>query len=558
MRVQGKGVSGGIAIGRLFYLDGMRELLPQYAVADSEAEMQRFLTAKELAAERLNQLCQKALIRVGREQSLIFEFHQMMLEDHKFLGIVEDIIRNQHLNAEYAVNEAARQVSALFHNMDDPYFQARSDDVYDSARTLLDALTGSAPRLMAAAEPVILAAQELMPSETLQLEKENLLGFVINEGSVDSHTSILARTMGIPAVIHLPHLLKNHNGELVIVDGSTGQVIFSPDAQTLRHYQRMQEDYHRYQQLLHTQIGLENVTKDGRRISLLANIGSAEDVAAVLDNDAAGIGLFRSEFIYLGRGSAPEEEEQFAIYRQVVQAMGGKRVVIRTLDIGADKRVAYFPDYQEENPAMGYRAIRICLKEQELFVTQLRAIYRASAFGRVSIMFPMIVSLEEVLAVKALTEQVKQSLRAQGLPFSDQVELGIMIETPAAAMISDLLAKEVDFFSVGTNDLVQYTLAADRLNPKVEEICNSHHPAILRLIRIAADAIHREGKRIGICGEMAADPQMTRAFLEMGIDELSMAPSMILEIRRHLRSLDLSCDEGREQAKRISVGPVPV
>lgn len=543
MTSQGKGVSGGIAIGRLAYVDRRRDILPQYSVEDSAAEMERFRTAYAQAVVQLQQLRQKALLRAGKEQSLIFEFHQMMLEDSKFQTVVNDIILNQHMNAEYAVQEAAQRLSAIFYALDDPYFKARASDVFDSARTLLDALMGEEMEEIETDGPVILAARELMPSETLQLDKEMLLGIVTSEGSNDSHTSILARTMGIPAVIRLPQLLEEHDGELVIVDGTTGNVVFSPDEATLMRYQALQREHEEYQELLRTQIGLENVTRDGKKTLLMANIGSAEDLPAVLANDAGGIGLFRSEFIYLGRPSAPSEDEQFEAYKSAAQAMNGKRVIIRTLDIGADKKVDYFPMLPEDNPAMGYRAIRLCLKERELFTTQLRAIYRASAYGNIAVMFPMIVSLQEVRAVKALVHTVQDSLRREGIPFSDNVELGIMIETPASALISDELAKEVDFFSVGTNDLIQYTLAADRQNPRVEEICDPHHPAVLRLIRMAADAIHREGKWIGICGEMAADPEMTGEFLRMGIDELSMAPTKVLEVRKHLRELDLSSEK---------------
>lgn len=540
MTSQGKGVSGGIAIGRLAYLDRRRDILPQYSIEDSAAEMERFRNAYAQAVTQLQHLRQKALMRAGKEQSLIFEFHQLMLNDSKFQNVVTDIILNQHMNAEYAVNEAAQRLSAIFYALDDPYFKARASDVFDSARTLLDALMGKEPEEIEADAPVILAARELMPSDTLQLDKELLLGFVTSEGSTDSHTSILARTMGIPAVVRLPELLAEHDGELVIVDGMTGNVVFSPDQETLQRYQALQAEYRQYQELLRTQIGLENVTKDGRHIELMANIGSAEDLPAVLENDAGGIGLFRSEFIYLGRDSAPSEDEQFEAYKSAALAMKGKRVIIRTLDIGVDKTVDYFPMLPEDNPAMGNRAIRLCLNEPEVFMTQLRAIYRASAYGNIAVMFPMIVSLQEVRTIKELARQAQDSLRRKGIPFSENVELGIMIETPASALISEELAKEVDFFSVGTNDLIQYTLAVDRQNPRVESIYDPYHPAVLRLIRMAADAIHREGKWIGICGEMSADLKMTGEFLKMGINELSMAPAKVLEVRKHLRELDLN------------------
>lgn len=539
MSTQGKGVSGGIAIGRLAFLDRRREILPQYVVEDSAAEMERFRKAYAQALVQLQYLREKALLRAGREQSLIFEFHQLMLGDSKFQNCINDIILNQHMNAEYAVNEAAQRLSAIFYSLDDPYFKARASDVFDSARTLLDVLMGKEQEELEVDGPVILAARDLMPSDTLQLDKDLLLGFITSEGSTESHTTILARTMGVPAVIRFPELLESHDGELVIVDGTTGNVVFNPSPATLRHYQGLQAEYEEYKELLRTQIGLENVTKDGTSIQLLANIGSAEDLPTVLSNDAGGIGLFRSEFIYLGRDSAPTEDEQFEAYKSAALAMKDKRVIIRTLDIGADKTVDYFPVIPEDNPAMGYRAIRLCLKELDIFITQLRAIYRASVFGNIAIMFPLIVSLEEVRTIKKLVEDVKTSLRVEGIPFSENVELGIMIETPAAAMISDLLAKEVDFFSVGTNDLIQYTLAADRQNPRMEGIYDPHHPAVLRLIRMAADAIHAEGKWIGVCGEMAADLSMTETFLRMGIDELSMAPIKVLEVRKHLRELDL-------------------
>ncbi|MCI9455701.1 MAG: phosphoenolpyruvate--protein phosphotransferase [Oscillospiraceae bacterium] len=538
--IKGKAISGGIAVGKLRYYNHDRREPVQYTVDDPELEVERFYQARVEAIGRIQELYMKALQRAGEQPSLIFQVHQVMLEDMDFEEAIIDIIRNERKNAEYAVYRAAQKMSLMIATLDDPYLQERSTDVIDSAYTLLDALAGRNIREMEGEGPVILAARDLMPSETLHVDQERLLGFITNHGSVNSHSAILARNMGVPAVAQLPEELEQHNGETVILNGITGQVVFCPDPETLAQAVAQQRAYRGQEEDLKSLLGLENITRDGQRIHLCANIGSVGDLSLALCNEAEGIGLFRSEFLFLGKDRPPSEEEQFVTYRAAAERMGGRRVIIRTLDVGGDKRADYFRLPEEENPSMGYRAIRVSLGQPNLFRIQLRAFYRAAVYGNLALMLPLITSVEEIRAVKELIKQVQAELLAERKPFAECVELGIMIETPAAVMISDRLAREVDFFSIGTNDLIQFTLAADRQNPKVENVFRPHHPAVLRMIQIAANAIHKEGKWIAICGEMAADTTLTETFLALGIDELSMSANSILRVRQKVRSLDMS------------------
>ena len=538
--IKGKAISGGIAVGKLRYYNHDRREPVQYTVDDPELEVERFYQARVEAIGRIQELYMKALQRAGEQPSLIFQVHQVMLEDMDFEEAIIDIIRNERKNAEYAVYRAAQKMSLMIATLDDPYLQERSTDVIDSAYTLLDALAGRNIREMEGEGPVILAARDLMPSETLHVDQERLLGFITNHGSVNSHSAILARNMGVPAVAQLPEELEQHNGETVILNGITGQVVFCPDPETLAQAVAQQRAYRGQEEDLKSLLGLENITRDGQRIHLCANIGSVGDLSLALCNEAEGIGLFRSEFLFLGKDRPPSEEEQFVTYRAAAERMGGRRVIIRTLDVGGDKRADYFRLPEEENPSMGYRAIRVSLGQPNLFRIQLRAFYRAAVYGNLALMLPLITSVEEIRAVKELIKLVQAELLAERKPFADCVELGIMIETPAAVMISDRLAREVDFFSIGTNDLIQFTLAVDRQNPKVENVFRPHHPAVLRMIQIAANAIHKEGKWIAICGEMAADTTLTETFLALGIDELSMSANSILRVRQKVRSLDMS------------------
>ena len=538
--IKGKAISGGIAVGKLRYYNHDRREPVQYTVDDPELEVERFYQARVEAIGRIQELYMKALQRAGEQPSLIFQVHQVMLEDMDFEEAIIDIIRNERKNAEYAVYRAAQKMSLMIATLDDPYLQERSTDVIDSAYTLLDALAGRNIREMEGEGPVILAARDLMPSETLHVDQERLLGFITNHGSVNSHSAILAWNMGVPAVAQLPEELEQHNGETVILNGITGQVVFCPDPETLAQAVAQQRAYRGQEEDLKSLLGLENITRDGQRIHLCANIGSVGDLSLALCNEAEGIGLFRSEFLFLGKDRPPSEEEQFVTYRAAAERMGGRRVIIRTLDVGGDKRADYFRLPEEENPSMGYRAIRVSLGQPNLFRIQLRAFYRAAVYGNLALMLPLITSVEEIRAVKELIKQVQAELLAERKPFAECVELGIMIETPAAVMISDRLAREVDFFSIGTNDLIQFTLAADRQNPKVENVFRPHHPAVLRMIQIAANAIHKEGKWIAICGEMAADTTLTETFLALGIDELSMSANSILRVRQKVRSLDMS------------------
>ena len=536
--LEGKSVFGGVAIGKIQFYKRNEITIKRTRVEDVEAEVVRFQNAKAETLELLKSLYEKALEDVGEANAMIFEAHQLMLEDPDYVESIENIIRTQEVNAEYAIGATADNFAAIFEAMDDAYMQGRAADVRDVSERLLQALSSQKDQGMEMTEPVIIAADDLVPSETVQLDKEKVLSFVTMYGSANSHTAILARTMNIPAVIGLGEALKEeYDGKMAIVDGVDGKVYIDPDEETLTVMQKKQQKEQEQKELLNQLKGKENVTKSGQKVNVYANIGNLADVGAVLKNDAGGIGLFRSEFLYLESDTYPTEEQQFAVYKQVAETMAGKKVIIRTLDIGADKQVDYFNLDKEDNPALGYRAIRICLTRPEIFKTQLRALYRASAYGQISIMFPMIISVAEVKKMKEIVEEVKTELREEGAAFREDVELGIMIETPAAVMVSRELAKEVDFFSVGTNDLTQYTLAIDRQNQKLEDFYDSHHPAVLAMIRMAAESAHAEGKWIGICGELGADVTLTETFLKMGIDELSVAPGMVLRVRQKIREI---------------------
>ena len=537
--LEGKSVFGGVAIGKIQFYKRNEITIKRTRVEDVEAEVERFQNAKAKTLELLKGLYEKALEDVGEANAMIFEAHQLMLEDPDYVESIENIIRTQDVNAEYAIGATADNFAAIFEAMDDAYMQGRAADVRDVSERLLQALSSQNETVMVMDEPVIIAADDLVPSETVQLDKEKVLSFVTMYGSANSHTAILARTMNIPAVIGLGEALKEeYDGKVAIVDGVDGKVYIDPDEETMASMQKKQKKDQEQKELLNQLKGKENVTKSGQKVNVYANIGNLADVGAVLKNDAGGIGLFRSEFLYLESDTYPTEEQQFAVYKKVAETMAGKKVIIRTLDIGADKQVDYFKLDKEDNPALGYRAIRICLTRPEIFKTQLRALYRASAYGQISIMFPMIISVAEVKKIKEIVEEVKAELRTEGAVFREDVELGIMIETPAAVMVSRELAKEVDFFSVGTNDLTQYTLAIDRQNQKLEDFYDSHHPAVLAMIRMAAESAHAEGKWIGICGELGADVTLTETFLKMGIDELSVAPGMVLKVRQKIREAE--------------------
>lgn len=537
--LEGKSVFGGVAIGKIQFYKRNEITIKRTRVEDVEAEVERFQNAKAKTLELLKGLYEKALEDVGEANAMIFEAHQLMLEDPDYVESIENIIRTQDVNAEYAIGATADNFAAIFEAMDDAYMQGRAADVRDVSERLLQALSSQNETVMVMDEPVIIAADDLVPSETVQLDKEKVLSFVTMYGSANSHTAILARTMNIPAVIGLGEALKEeYDGKVAIVDGVDGKVYIDPDEETMASMQKKQKKDQEEKELLNQLKGKENVTKSGQKVNVYANIGNLADVGAVLKNDAGGIGLFRSEFLYLESDTYPTEEQQFAVYKKVAETMAGKKVIIRTLDIGADKQVDYFKLDKEDNPALGYRAIRICLTRPEIFKTQLRALYRASAYGQISIMFPMIISVAEVKKIKEIVEEVKAELRTEGAAFREDVELGIMIETPAAVMVSRELAKEVDFFSVGTNDLTQYTLAVDRQNQKLEDFYDSHHPAVLAMIRMAAESAHAEGKWIGICGELGADVTLTETFLKMGIDELSVAPGMVLKVRQKIREAE--------------------
>lgn len=536
MTLEGKSVFSGIAIGRITIFGKKDHQVIRKKVNDVEKEIERLEKAKEIAKSQLQKLYEKAMREVGEVNAAIFEVHQMMVDDPDYLESVTHIIRSQEVNAEFAVANTADNFSAMFSAMDDDYMRERAADVKDISNRLIEILQGNEQGGVNTEESVILFAEDLAPSETVQLDKSKVLSFVTRFGSTNSHTAILARTMNIPAIIGVD-FPQEAEGKMGIVDGYTGKVYIDPPADLLEEYQRKKEKEDEKKRLLLQLKGKENRTLDGKKINLYANIGGVSDVAAVLSNDAGGIGLFRSEFLYLESKDFPTEEEQFAAYRTVAENMGGKKVIIRTLDIGADKQVDYFHLNKEENPAMGYRAIRICLDQPEIFKTQLRAIYRASYYGTLAIMFPMIISVEEVRKIKDIIKAVKKELTEEGIPFQE-VELGIMIETPAAALISDQLAEEVDFFSVGTNDLTQYTLAIDRQNQKLDNIYDPYHPAVMRLLQMIVENGHKGGCWVGICGELGADTSLTETFLKMGFDELSVSPSMILKVREKIRSID--------------------
>ena len=539
MRFSGKTVYKGIQMGPVLVLKGNDSQVKRDKIQDADAEIERVGLAVEKAQQQLGKLYDKAVKEVGETSAAIFEVHQMMLEDEDYLDAIHNMIRTEMVNAEYAVAVTGDNFSEMFAGMDDDYMKARAADIKDISNRLVQNLQGKEDIDLNSSEPAIIVADDLSPSETVQMDKDKILAFVTVHGSSNSHTAILARMMNIPALIGVPlDLDALHSGMTAVVDGFTGEVIFEPDEQTCedakKRMEEEQEKLHLYQSLK----GKENVTRDGKKINVFANIGSGGDVGYVLENDAGGIGLFRSEFLYLGRDNFPTEEEQFQAYKQVVQMMAGKKVIIRTLDIGADKQVDYFNLGKEENPAMGYRAIRICLKQPEIFRTQLRALFRAAVFGNLSVMYPMIISVEEVQKIYEIVDSVKAELDSDGVPYKIP-EQGIMIETPAAVMVSDELAELVDFFSIGTNDLTQYTLAIDRQNEKLDDFYNAHHKAILRMIKMTVENAHKAGKWAGICGELGADLELTEEFVRMGVDELSVAPSMVLKLRKVIREMSV-------------------
>ena len=536
--LEGKSVFSGIAIGKISILQKADTSVKRTKVENPEAEITRVQEAKEKAVEQLQKLYDKALREVGESGAAIFEVHQMMLDDEDYLDSIDNIIRTENVNAEYAVATTGDNFADMFAQMDDDYMKARAADVKDISDRLVRVLSGHDEGDMDAAEPSIIVAEDLAPSETVQMDKSKVLAFVTRKGSSNSHTAILARTMNIPALINIEYD-DSMDGKMAVVDGKTGSLIVEPDADTLKKYQDQKDEELRQRAMLKELKGKTTETKSGHKIHLYANIGSTGDVASVLANDAEGIGLFRSEFIYLEKDNYPTEEEQFNAYKQALQLMAGKKVIIRTLDIGADKQVDYFNLGQEHNPAMGYRAIRICLTRPEIFKTQLRALFRASAFGNISIKYPMIISVEEVHQIKEIVAEVKQELTEQGVAFGEPKQ-GIMIETPAAVMMSAELAKEVDFFSIGTNDLTQYTLAIDRQNPKLDAFYDPHHPAVLRMIQMVVENAHKAGIWAGICGELGADTSLTRRFLTMGVDELSMSPGSILPVRKIILETDVT------------------
>ena len=538
--IQGKGVSTGVAAGPLYFYQRAKAEIVRTAVADVEAEWKRFKDAQAKAIDQLGALAEKARAEAGDEAALLFETHQMMAEDLDYEEAIEEAIKGG-LNAEAVLTDVREQFAEMFASMDDAYMQARAADVKDVSNRIIGILTGAVQGGIDSDVPVILASDDLAPSETVQLDKSKILGFITEGGSGSSHTAILARTMGIPAIIGVgDQLKKEYAGREVIVDGGTGTAVLEPDADTRAHLMKKREEQIKLQEMLDQLKGKENVTKDGHKVRIYCNIGNPEDVHTVLKNDGGGIGLFRSEFLYLGCDDYPTEDYQFEAYKKVLSDMGGKEVVIRTLDIGADKQIEYFNLPKEENPAMGNRALRICLSRPEIFRTQLRALYRASAFGKLCIMFPMVASVWEVKEAKKMCEQVKKELDAEGVAYSDDVQIGIMIETPAAAVMSDRLAKEVDFFSCGTNDLTQYTLACDRQNNDLGRFFDPHHPAVLRLLKMVTDNAHKNGIWVGICGELGADLQLTETFLSIGIDELSVSPRAVLPLRQKVRETNVA------------------
>lgn len=538
LELSGTGVSGGIAIGGLYLLSNEKKPVARKHVDDAAQEISRYTDAKSKAVEQLSELYDKALTQVGEQGALLFEVHQMMLEDEDYCESISNIITQQKVNAEYAVAVTADNFAKMFSEMDDPYMQGRAADVKDISGRLISILSGEHHGGVEIDRPVIIAADDLSPSQTVQLDKEKILAFITKGGSSSSHTAILARTMGIPAVIGLGDAMPDDiDGKRAAVDGSTGQVFIEPDEETIAIIEKKQSKAKERLELLSKFKGKQAVTKEGKHILTYANIGNPSDLGLVLANDAEGIGLFRSEFLYLENDDYPTEEQQFAAYKTVAETMGGKRVIFRTLDIGADKQADYFELDKEENPAMGLRAIRICLTRPQIFKTQLRALYRASAFGKAAIMFPMIISLDEIKQIKEIVEEVKSELRKENIRFDEELEIGVMIETPAAALISGELAKEVDFFSIGTNDLSQYTLALDRQTESLNRFFDPHHPAVMELIRMTVANAHANGIWAGICGELGADLTLTEEFVKIGVDELSVAPPAVLPLREKICSI---------------------
>ena len=542
VKFKGKGVYGAVAIGKISVFNRQESSVRRVHIEDTETEIKRLELAKKRSTDQLQEIYNKALKEVGETNAQIFEIHMMMIEDEDYNESIVNIIETQMVNAEYAVAVTSDNFAAMFSSMDDTYMQVRAADVKDISNRIINNFALTSSEQNSIDEKVVICSDDLAPSETVSLDKNKVLAFVTAYGSSNSHTAILARNMNIPAVIgvgdeFLPHI---ENGETIIVDGFTGEIYVDPDEAVLNAMMKKQSEDIEKKKLLLNLKGKENITIDGTKIDIFANIGGVANIGAALFNDAGGIGLFRSEFLYLENSDFPVEEQQFAAYKKVLESMAGKKVIIRTMDIGADKQVDYFNLNKEDNPALGFRAIRICLTRPEIFKTQLRALYRASVYGNLGIMFPMITSVNEVKKIKKLCEEVKSELKFDNIEFSDTVEIGIMIETPAAAIISDRLAPLVDFFSVGTNDLIQYTLACDRQNPDLENFCDTHHEAVLRLIKISAENAHRHGAWIGICGELAADTSLTETFLKMGIDELSVSPGFVLKVRNKVRNIDLS------------------
>mgnify|MGYP002510752677 FL=1 len=535
----GKSVYKGIALGPVMVLKKQDNLIRRKGIKDIDAEIKRVEEAILAAKEQLKELYQKAVKEVGEANAAIFEVHQMMLEDSDYMESIHNIIQTEMVNAEFAVAKTEDNFSEMFSSMDNEYFKARSADVKDISNRLIHILEGREENLMSGMEPSIIVADDLSPSETVQLEKEKILGFVMVHGSANSHTAILARIMNIPALVGVPlNLEKVYTGSMAVIDSFKGSFILEPEKEICKLAEKKMAEEKEKRKLLESLKGLENITKNGRKIKVYANIGSVSDIGYVLENDADGIGLFRSEFLYLGRNNFPSEEEQFKVYKQVLQRMAGKEVIIRTLDIGADKQADYFQLGKEENPAMGYRAIRICLKQPDIFKTQLRALFRAAVYGNLSVMYPMIIAKEEVEQIFYIVGEVKEELEKAQIPYQCP-EQGIMIETPAAVMISDELAELVDFFSIGTNDLTQYTLAIDRQNERLDSFYNPHHKAILKMIKMVVESAHKYGKWVGICGELGADLDLTEEFIRMGVDELSVVPSMVLKIRKVIREINL-------------------
>ena len=546
---KGKSVFGGIAIGKISVYKKDEQLVKRVKIEDADAEMERYTDARNIAAAQLQKLYDKALKEVGEANAAIFEVHQMMLEDEDYNESVENIIHSQMVNAEYAVASTADNFAQMFEAMDDDYMRGRAADVRDISERVITVLAGGAGSGLDSDEPVIIVADDLAPSETVQLDKDKVLSFVTAHGSENSHTAILARTMGIPALIGTGiDLDETVDGKLGIVDGTNGVVYVDPDAELLEGMKKKQQEEQEKKRLLQTLKGKENITLDGQKVMLYANVGNIKDLGIALQNDAGGIGLFRSEFIYLGQDHYPTEEEQFQIYKTVAETMAGRRVIIRTLDIGADKQCDYFELDKEDNPAMGLRAIRICLTRPEIFKTQLRALFRASVYGNINIMYPMIISVDEVRQIKTIVEEVKAELTEQGIEYGNPAQ-GIMIETPASVMMSRELAEEVDFFSIGTNDLTQYTLAIDRQNSKLDKFFDSHHPAVLRMIQMTVENAHKAGIWCGICGELGADQALTKDFLAMGVDELSVSPGSILPLRKIILETDVEAYKKSKQTK---------